>query len=84
MYKQSMDTSADPCENWYKFTCGNFLKNDSTTSAKTTIGLVANKVKVKIFEELENDDNSLKLKTFKKLRTYLNNCLDKSTENVKY
>lgn len=79
MLKNSINESIDPCENFYQFACGNFIKTTEIPLNKPSISPLLNKMKT-IFEQLETSLQE-KLsqndtKTFKKLKKYYKMCKD--------
>ena len=76
-----MNEEIDPCEDFYEFACGNFSDNavlDDDTLMESTFTLAGEKIKDKIFYELEHHENPYKLKTFDKVKNFYENCKNES------
>lgn len=64
-----MDKNIDPCDDFYEFTCGNFLKStivpddkDSVSISSDIVDTINTKLKITMEEPLlKNDTQSLKL-----------------------
>ncbi|XP_058792656.1 neprilysin-2-like [Phymastichus coffea] len=76
---KNMDKTINPCDDFYKFACGTFIKEavipeDQTSISRFTkiINKIQDELKQSLEQKLEKDDP----KTFKLLQSYYNICLD--------
>lgn len=77
-----MDRTIDPCDDFYKFTCGKFTKETVIPDDESSVSLFSkttnqlqDKLKATIEGKLEESDPT----TFKLLQSYYNVCLDTGT-----
>lgn len=74
-----MDTSVDPCDDFYKFACGNYRKEEKPSDVQALDNYypiataTLNSLKFNIEKNVtEHDPNAFKL-----LKTFYNTCMDK-------
>lgn len=71
-----MDTSQDPCDDFYKFTCGNFIdqayENNSPSQYYTQMLNIANKLNAIIAEPITGEEESVYLQ----LKRFYQSCMD--------
>lgn len=74
---KNMDPCIDPCENFYNFACGNFIKNANIPDDKGTINVphfIGDTLDVKLRELLESDENNLT--AFQLAKHLYKTCMD--------
>lgn len=84
----NMDQEVKPCENFYKYACGNFIKNTVIPDDQTKVNAFTN-VETKIRGQLkavieDNNNLSLQLKPFKLVTDLYSICMNKSQYNEPY
>lgn len=76
---ESIDTSVKPCDNFYKFACGNYRKNDiipETTSAVSQFSLLKNKIEEQLHEALEEKIQETEPRYSKLAKSAYKSCMD--------
>jgi len=84
-----MDQEANPCEDFYEFACGNYMKNNEIPDDKYAIGTVYDssdentKKIIEVIEEdykgnpsLSEDDQKLDKINAQKVKDFYNSCMD--------
>lgn len=75
----NMDTTQDPCQDFYAFACGGFIKKtdipDESFQASTNED-IQNTIKMQVRELLEEPAGSLDLEAFIKAKDFYASCMD--------
>jgi len=92
----SMDTTVNPCEDFYQFTCGNWINNNEIPSSQIyKNGFVTSQMKntetiseifkgdYPINENLSKEDQELDKKIFNQVKTLYSTCMDEESINKK-
>ncbi|XP_057333847.1 neprilysin-2-like isoform X2 [Microplitis mediator] len=77
---KSMDLSVDPCDNFYKFTCGNFI-NTTIPDDKSKVDIfsaLADQVREQLKPIVETDMSSNMSKSFRLVKNFYNICMNKT------
>ncbi|CAB4022473.1 endothelin-converting enzyme 1-like [Paramuricea clavata] len=77
--KRSMNTSVDPCSNFYKFTCGGWIKRNpipKTSSSFSTFAKLNSRVEKALRKIIEDKTGKYDNEYTKKAKTFYKSCMD--------
>lgn len=77
-----MDLSVDPCDDFYSFACGNFVKNTKIPDVKNSVGaftVIGVKVQDQLHSLIGEKISANDLPSFKIAKRLYNTCMDEST-----
>lgn len=76
---EKIDRTADPCDNFWQFACGTFIRETFTADEDSTVDTISSMTD-KLYEFILTilDDNEFigKKKIFGKVKTFYDTCLD--------
>ncbi|XP_011494888.1 PREDICTED: membrane metallo-endopeptidase-like 1 isoform X1 [Ceratosolen solmsi marchali] len=78
---ENMDTSVEPCDDFYRFACGNFLKNTVIPDDKTsvnTFSIISDKLQKQLRSSIEEESNINDPRPFRLVKTLYKSCMNKS------
>ena len=78
---ENMDQSVEPCDDFYKFACGNFLKNTIIPDDKTsvnTFSIISDKLQKQLRASIEEESKPGDPRAFKIVKTLYKSCMNKS------
>lgn len=76
---KNMDSSVAPCDNFYKFACGNYVKKTVIPEDKSTIStyaFVRDIVATQLYSIFEDEEIGNDLEIFRKVKEYYTLCMD--------
>ena len=76
-----MDRSVDPCENFYQFACGTYVKEAVIPDDKSSIdplSYINDKLQQQIRSSLESEISDKDIRPFRLLHSYYNVCMNSS------
>lgn len=74
-----MNPTADPCNDFYQFVCGNYIKETPIPEDKvgiTHLYAIEDKIRNHMINELKAPVHPSDLKAIKNVKIYYRNCLD--------
>ena len=74
-----MNQDVDPCDNFYTFVCGNFIKETNIPDASNiidTFSIAQTIISTEMFSEVIAEIEPTELDAFKKTKTYYRNCMN--------
>ncbi|XP_014207883.1 neprilysin-2 [Copidosoma floridanum] len=78
---ENMDPTVEPCDDFYRFACGGFLKNTIIPDDKTsvnTFSIISDKLQKQLRASIEEESKPDDPRPFKLLKTYYQNCMNKT------
>lgn len=79
-----MDTSIEPCDDFYNFACGTFMKNTIIPDDKTsvnTFSIISDKLQKQLRTSIEEESKPNDPKPFKLAKILYKTCMNKSTQS---
>jgi len=76
-----MNATADPCEDFYEFACGNFLEETVIPDHKTRVGtfsVLRDKLNERLRTLFESDKKGPEPKIFDSVRNFFSSCMDQA------
>ena len=77
-----MDKDVSPCDDFYQFACGNFIKHASIANDENKVGMITmvhKRVRNILINEAKEKIKDGELNALKKLKTFYQNCMNKGT-----
>lgn len=78
-FKKYMNPTVDPCDDFYQFVCGNYLKNVPIPQDKgviTHFHTIGDKIRNQLISQLKSTIKPFDLKAFKNVKTHYQDCLN--------
>lgn len=78
---ENMDTSVEPCDDFYRFACGTFLKNTIIPDDKTsvnTFSIISDKLQKQLRSSIEEESSPSDPRPFRLMKTLYKSCMNKT------
>lgn len=79
-----MDVEIDPCDNFYEFACGSFLKNTvipDDQASVDTFSMIDDDLQMQLRASIEEDIKDNETRPFKLAKMLYRSCMDKCKYN---
>ncbi|XP_014207874.1 neprilysin-2-like [Copidosoma floridanum] len=76
---ENMDPTVEPCDDFYRFACGGFLRDTMIPDDKTsvnTFSIISDKLQKQLRASIEEESKPDDPRPFKLLKTYYQNCMN--------
>lgn len=76
-----MDRTIDPCDNFFSFACGGFVKNSFIPEDEFAVSQYGNlnkKIQNQLITEMKKGPQPTDLEAFKKIKKFYANCINES------
>ena len=76
-----MDKSVDPCDNFYEFACGGFVKKTKISDDRAGVSsfeMMNDILKKRLYESLSEDIQPNELRAFKMAKNLYRSCMNES------
>lgn len=78
---ENMDQNVEPCDDFYRFACGSFLKNTIIPDDKTsvnTFSVISDKLQKQLRSSIEEESQPNDPRPFRLMKTLYKTCMNKS------
>ena len=75
-----MDNTVDPCEDFYRFSCGSYLKNTFIPDDKTSVSqfnIIDDELKTKLRRVIEEPSEEHEIEPIRKSKDIYKSCMNK-------
>lgn len=79
MIIKNMNRCVNPCEDFYEFACGNYIKRKSMPDDKSTVNVphtISDELETKIRVILEDENSNCDVRAFKLAKKLYKNCMN--------